>query len=84
MRVQRGKETKLKKKLISGSETVKKVDYIFCFYYGIAIECISLLFKITSDHIPKHIVQTWVFQQQFPNNLILNSVTKHIFSNFRH
>ena len=56
MRVQRGKETKLKKKLINGSETVKKVDYIFCFYYGIAIECISLLFKITSGHIPKHIV----------------------------
>ena len=84
MKVQRGEETKLKKIWSVGSSTVKKVDYKVQFYYEIAIENISLLFKITSNHIPKHIVQTWVFQQQFPNNLILNSVTKHIFPNFGH
>ena len=58
MKVQRGEETKLKKILSVGSSTVKKVDYKVQFYYEIAIENISLLFKITSNHIPKHIVQT--------------------------
>ena len=67
-----------------GPNTIKKVDYRVQFYYEIAVGNISLLFKITSGHIPKHVVQTWVFQQQFPNNLILNSVTKHIFPNFEH
>ena len=67
-----------------GPNTVKKVDYRVQFYYAIVIRNISLLFKITSGHIPKYTVQTWVFQQQFLNNLILNSVTKYISLNFGH
>ena len=61
MRVQRGEETKLKKIWSVGPSPVKKVDYRLQFYYAIAIRNISLLFKITSGHISKHIVQTWIF-----------------------
>ena len=85
MRVQRGEETKIKKKLIRWVwAQSKKVDKWVQFYYGSAIRNISLLFKISFGHIPKHAVQTWVLEQQFPNNLVLNSVTKHIFPNFGH
>ena len=84
-RVQRGEETKIKKKLIRWVwAQSKKIDKWVQFYYGSAIGNISLLFKISSGHIPKHTVQTWVLEQQFPNNPILNSVTKHIFPNFGH
>ena len=85
MRVQRGEETKIKKKLIRWVRAQsKKVVYRVQFYYGSAIENISLLFKISSGHIPKHDVQTWVLEQQFPNNSVLKSATKHIFINFGH
>ena len=59
MRVQRGEETKIKKKLIRWVwAQSKKVDKWVQFYYGSAIGNISLLFKISFGHIPKHAVQT--------------------------
>ena len=56
----------------------------FNFYYRCAIRNIYSVFKITAEHYSKNIFQTWVFQQPFPNSLILNSITKHIVSNFGH
>ena len=65
MRAQRGEESterrgdKIKKNANQWVRVQsKKVDYRVQFYYEIAIGNINLLFKITSSHIPKHIVQT--------------------------
>ena len=73
MRVQRRGDKIFKKKADQWvHRQSKKLIQRVQFYYAIAIRNISSLFKITSGHIPKHIVQTLVFQQQFPNNTILN------------
>ena len=84
MRVQR-RGDKIKKKADQwvhrqSKKLIKRVQ----FYYAIAIRNVCSLFKITSGHIPKHIVQTLVFQHQFPNNTILNWQNKHIFLPFGH
>ena len=50
----------------------KKLSKRVQVYYVIAIKNVCSSFKITSGHISKHIVQTLIFQQQFPNNNILN------------
>ena len=81
----RGEETKFKKKADQWvHQQSKKLSKCVQVYYVIAIRNVSSLFKITSGHISKHIVQTLVFQQQFSNNSILNWQTKHIFLPFEH
>ena len=55
MRVQRG--DKDSKKLI------RWVPKCVQFYYGSATGNTSLLFKISSEHIPKNAIQTWVLEQ---------------------
>ena len=55
MRVQRG--DKYSKKLIRG------VPKCVQFYYGSATGNTCLLFKISSEHISKNAVQTWVLEQ---------------------
>ena len=57
MRVQRG--DKDSKKLIRWVRAhSKKADKCVQFYYGSATGNICLLFKISSEHIPKNAVQT--------------------------
>ena len=72
MTVQR-RGDKLKKKadqwVHQQSKKLSKRVQVYCV---IAIRNVCSLFKITSGHISKHIVQTLVFRQQFPNNSILN------------
>ena len=73
MTVQRRGDKIFKKKLISsGSIDKKKLSKRVSFYYEFSIRNVCSVFKITSAHILKHRVQTMVFQQQFPNNSILN------------
>ena len=56
-RLQRGEETKIKKKLIRWIRAQsKKADNWVQFYYESAIKNISLLFKISSEHILKNVV----------------------------
>ena len=62
MGVQRG--DKDSKKLIRWVRPhSKKDDKCVQFYYGSATGNICLLFKISSEHIPKNAVQTWVLEQ---------------------
>ena len=85
MTVQRRGDKIFKKKLISsGSIDKKKLSKRVSFYYEFSIRNVCSVFKITSAHILKHRVQTMVFQQQFPNNSILNWRTKHIILPFGH
>ena len=77
---------KIKKKKLISSESIgrKKLSKHCCVYYEFAIRNVCSVFKITSAHNLKHRVQTMVFQQQFPNNSILNRMTKHIILPFGH
>ena len=42
---------------------IKWVPKCVQFYYGSATGNTCLLFKISSEHIPKNVVQTWVLEQ---------------------
>ena len=63
----------------SGAEKIE-----FHFYYRCAIKNAISLFKMWSEHVSKTMFQTEVFEQLFSNNPILNTITKHIVSNFGH